>query len=157
MKRTCLKPERQPRPRWATGGRQQDTLFRLSSAVVVAAALISFLVIVLVARSRPDGDSASSAAPQAESEVLGAGAEQAATPAGEPATFTLPTSEPGIVPDLVMQHGILAVATLRNVEMPYIVVEVENDEVPRGTVFQQAPAAGTALEEGVVVTLLVSR
>lgn len=94
---------------------------------------------------------------QAESKVLGAGAEVAVTPTGGPPAFLLPTTDPGIVPDLVMQHGIVAVATLRAAEMPYIVIQVENEDLPSGTVFLQSPTAGTKLEENMVVSLLASR
>lgn len=157
MRNSHSTPEGEPRSRPKTGGEAQDRLFRLSSAVVLAAALISFLVILLVLRSRPDGDSGSAVPPQAEGEALGAGADQTAPSTGEAAALPVLTPEPGIVPDLEMRHGLVAIGALVAADLPYIVIQVENDDVPSGTVFRQSPAPGTRLEEGVVVTLLVSR
>lgn len=150
-------PEYEPRPERRTGRGAQDTLFRLSSAGILAAALVSFLLILLVARGQPGSNLDRTLPTQAQSEVLGAGAEEAVAPTGGPTVFALPTAEPDIVPDLVMEHGIVAVGTLRAAEMPYFVIEVANDDVPPGTVFQQSPTAGTKLEDKMAITLVASR
>jgi hypothetical protein len=95
--------------------------------------------------------------PQAENETLGAEEERSAPSPGEPVALPPPTVGPGTVPDLEGGHGLAAIGVLLAVGLPYIVIQVENDDVPSGTVFRQFPAPGTTLEEGVVVTLLVSR
>ena len=65
--------------------------------------------------------------------------------------------EPGIVPDLRSRPLETAVAALEEAELQYLVIEIESDEAPAGTVFDQTPEPGTAAGETTVVTLVVSR
>jgi hypothetical protein len=50
-----------------------------------------------------------------------------------------------------------AVATLRDAEIPYIIIEAKHNGVPAGTVFQHSPAGRTGLYEDMAVALLASR
>jgi hypothetical protein len=65
--------------------------------------------------------------------------------------------EEGVTPDLDAQHLLVAVSALTDAGVPYVVVEVDNDAVPSGIIFNQSPLAGTPLEDDTVVTILASR
>lgn len=64
---------------------------------------------------------------------------------------------PGEVPDLQSVDMDSALAALREADINYVVIEVNNDQVPEGLVIQQDPAPGTKAEPDTSVTLVVSR
>ncbi len=64
---------------------------------------------------------------------------------------------PGRVPDLQSVDVESALAALQEADINYVVIEVENDQVPRGLVFQQSPAPGSKADPSTPVTLVVSR
>jgi len=95
-------------------------------------------------------------------------APPAETPIGEVSpTETLPVeqpqgrpiepTEPGIVPDFDGAALDAALAVLQDKTMDYVLVEVENRDVPEGLVFDQSPAPGSELQGDESVTLVVSR
>jgi len=96
------------------------------------------------------GDGATEVASPPAATDAGVGAEQPDPPAG-PLDV-----EPGVVPDLEGQHSLVAIDALNRAGLRYLIIEVANEDVPEGVVFQQQPAAG-ASELGTVVTLLVSK
>ncbi len=65
--------------------------------------------------------------------------------------------EPGVVPDLVSQPLQKAISALEQAGVPYLVIEVTNDDVPAGEVFEQSPPPDTPADDDTVVTLVVSR
>ena len=92
--------------------------------------------------------------------------ETAAVPPGEapvvaPAvTETPPLSPvipPGAMPDLRARPLAEAAATLRDMGLSYLAVEVGSDEMPAGHIVRQSPAPGSAIDPSQVVTLEVSR
>lgn len=83
----------------------------------------------------------------------GLGAEQP-TPS---ATVSAPETIPGVVPDLEAQNVLVAITALADAELPYLVIELDHNQAPAGTVFQQSPSSGTVGDDNTVVTLLVSR
>ncbi len=84
----------------------------------------------------------------------GQGGGPAIVPADEPGELVI---EEGVTPDLAAQHLLVAITALTDAGVPYVVVEVENDAVPSGIIFNQSPLAGTPLTDDVVVTILASR
>ncbi len=62
----------------------------------------------------------------------------------------------GTVPELTGVSKEDAEATLVELGVPYVLVELENDTVDSGMVFDQTPAVGTQIDAGVAVTLLIS-
>lgn len=65
--------------------------------------------------------------------------------------------EDGVTPDLVGQHLLVAITDLTDADVRYVVVEVDNESVPSGIIFNQSPLAGTPLADDTVVTVLASR
>ncbi|MCH7718330.1 MAG: PASTA domain-containing protein [Chloroflexi bacterium] len=132
-----------------------------NSPLVSASWLVAGVVVVLLLglgvllfwNRGGDGDLAVSG-PQPVDGSPGLGAEQY-VPDGQPPP--LPVVEPGIVPDLEAQDVLVAIDALQQAQLPYIVIEAENGDVPADTVFGQSPAPGTEAEDGIVVTLTVSR
>jgi cytoskeletal protein RodZ len=64
---------------------------------------------------------------------------------------------PGEVPDLESVDMDSALDALQEADINYVVIEVNNDQVPEGLVIQQDPAPGTKAEPETSVTLVVSR
>ena len=132
-----------------------------SGPLVSASWLVAGVVVVLLLglglllfwNRGGDGDLAVSG-PQPVDGSPGLGAEQF-VPEDQPPP--LPVVEPGVVPDLEAQDVLVAIDALRQAQIPYIVIEAENGDVPADTVFGQSPAPGTEAEDGIVVTLTVSR
>jgi len=93
--------------------------------------------------------------------------ETAAVPSGEapvvaPAvTETPPPLSPeipaGAMPDLRAQPLAEAAATLRDMGLSYLAVEVSSAQMPVGHIVRQSLAPGSAIDPGQVVTLEVSR
>ena len=133
---------------------------------VVAGAVILFLLGLglLLYQSGSGGDEAAlpgAPAVQAPAQEQPQAAEPAPAVQGEqqPATVGEPIApvEAGLVPDF---RGALledALDVLRQQEMDYVVVEVDNPDVAPGLVFDQSPAPGTKPKDDQPVTLVVSR
>lgn len=85
---------------------------------------------------------------------FGAGAEQLPPDDQQPVA---PVAEVGIVPNVETHDILVAIAALAEAGLPYLIIELEIDTVPIGTVFQQSPSPGTAADDDTMVTLLVSR
>jgi transcriptional regulator with XRE-family HTH domain len=65
--------------------------------------------------------------------------------------------EDGIVPDLEGHQLVVAVSGLTDAGIPYVVLEVENEDVPSGIIFNQTPSAGSLVDQDTVVTIVASR
>jgi len=125
----------------------------LAAGVVVVVLLVVGLVLFW---NRGGGETGSvTNPPPAVQEPSGQGAEQPTPPIDEPPAA--PVVEPGIVPDLEDEHVVVAVNALAEAGLRYVVVEVENDDVAPGVVFQQSPSPGTEIDANTVVTLVASR
>ena len=75
-------------------------------------------------------------------------------PVDEPGELVI---EDGVTPDLAAQHLLVAITALTDAGVPYVVVEVDNEAVPSGIIFNQSPLAGTPLDDDTIVTILASR
>jgi hypothetical protein len=84
----------------------------------------------------------------------GQGAENVTPPVTQQAPVDI---EQGVVPDVRDENILVAIQALQNAEVPYLIVELENGDVPEQTVFNQSPSPGTEAEGNTVVTLMVSR
>jgi cytoskeletal protein RodZ len=78
-------------------------------------------------------------------------------PPQEPQGRPIEPTGPGLVPDFEGAAVDAALAVLRDKGMNYVVIEVENRDVPQGLVFDQRPAPGSQIDEDESVTLVVSR
>lgn len=65
--------------------------------------------------------------------------------------------EEGIVPDLEAHHLLVAITALTDAGIRYVVVELENGDVPQGIIFGQSPSPGSPLDDDTVVTITASR
>jgi cytoskeletal protein RodZ len=80
-----------------------------------------------------------------------------ATPAEQPQGRAIEPTDPGVVPDFEGAALDAALAVLQDKGMDYVVIEVENRDVPQGLVFDQSPAPNSKLKQDESVTLVVSR
>jgi cytoskeletal protein RodZ len=80
-----------------------------------------------------------------------------ALPPQEPQGRAIEPTGPGVVPDFEGATLDAALAVLGDKGMKYVVIEVENKDVPQGLVFDQSPAPGSQLKDDESVTLVVSR
>lgn len=80
-----------------------------------------------------------------------------ATPAEQPQGRAIEPTEPGVVPDFEGAALDASLAVLQDKGMDYVVIEVENRDVPQGLVFDQSPAPNSKLKDEESVTLVVSR
>jgi cytoskeletal protein RodZ len=130
----------------------------LVSASWVVAGVVVILVLglgLLLFWNRSDGGGSATTESQPVGDVGGElGAEQPTPPVEQ--TPAPPQVQPGIVPELTGQDALVAVDALSQAQIPYILIELENEEVAPGTVFEQRPLPGAEVEEGTVVTLMVS-
>jgi cytoskeletal protein RodZ len=88
-------------------------------------------------------------------------------PGETPTAEALPTQEaqgrpieptgPGVVPDFEGATLDAALVVLRDKDMKYVVIEVDNKDVAQGLVFDQSPAPDSELKDDESVTLVVSR
>ncbi len=92
--------------------------------------------------------------------------ETAAVPSGEapvvvPAVAETPSAPleipPGAMPDLRARPLADAVATLRDMGLSYLVVQVSSSEMPEGHIVRQSLEPGSEIDPNQVVTLEVSR
>ncbi|MDZ4277811.1 MAG: helix-turn-helix domain-containing protein, partial [Dehalococcoidia bacterium] len=87
-------------------------------------------------------------APEDAEEPSGEGAEQVAPPVEQP--DAPPVVEQGVVPELEDEHVVVAVGSLADAGLRYLVIEVENDDVEAERVFSQTPTAGSPADENTV-------
>ena len=80
-----------------------------------------------------------------------------ATPLQEPQGRPIEPTGAGIVPDFQGATLDASLAVLGDKGMRYVVIEVENKDVPQGLVFDQRPSPGSELKDDESVTLVVSR
>jgi hypothetical protein len=146
------KPEPELPPLPEVGNEATMTKLSASWAVAGVVVVLLFVVGMVMFWTRGSGGDESVSNAPAQEVPSGAGAEQ--PQAQEPAPVVV---QEGIVPDLVDEHVLVAVNALAEAGYPYVVIEVENDEVPASTVFEQSPSAESAASDDTVVTLMVAR
>jgi cytoskeleton protein RodZ len=131
----------------------------LTGAVVGVLILIVALLYSLGGQGEGNGHSLFSyqtatsetaALPSAEAPVVA----PVATATPPPLTAEIPA---GAMPDLRAQSLAEAAATLRDMGVSYLAVEVSSAEMPVGHIVRQSLAPGSTIEPGQVVTLEVSR
>ena len=129
----------------------------VSASWMVAGVVVALLLVVGVVMFWNRGDSGSETPVLVENPAPDSGSQGAEPP-------TNPFDDPGelvivegVTPDLAGQHLLVAITALADAGMPYVVVEVENDAVSSGIIFNQSPPPGTAVDEDTVVTILASR
>ena len=162
-----LEPEVPPLPELS---RPPTPVFSVNWAVAGIVILFLFAAGLLLYRSGSGGEDATPAEPLA---VATTAAEVAEQPAPElEATAAAPSEQEaegragrsvvagaatGTVPDFEGFDLESALVVLRDRGFDYVVVEVDNTDVPEGLIFDQNPAPGTDSEGDAVVTLVVSR
>lgn len=146
-------PEMPPLPEVGRG----ETAPLISASWLAAAGVVVVLLVVglVLFWNRGGGESDSVSNPPAVEQPNGQGAEQPTPRIEEPPQP--PVVESGIVPDLEDEHVVVAVNALTEADLRYVVLEVENDDVEPGIVFQQSPSPGTETDANTVVTLVASR
>ena len=120
--------------------------------VVVVVLLVALGLLVLWDRG---GEGETMLSGPAADGGIGQGAEQPVAPPDQQGPVV--AVEPGIVPDLEDLPLASTVSALTQAQLRYLVIELKTADVPAGTVFQQTPPPGTALDKDTVITLLVSR
>ena len=149
------KPEPELPPLPEVGREASAPLISANWLVIGGVVALLLIVGLLLFWNRGGGDGESlTSGPPAVDELPGQGAEEVEPPVGSEQP---PEVEPGVVPDLLREHVLVALKALEEAELRYLVVEVENDEVPKEIVFQQSPSPGTRVDEGSIVTLMISR
>jgi len=164
-----LEPEVPPLPELS---RPPTPVFSVNWAVAGIVILFLFAAGLLLYRSGSGGEDSTPAEPLA---VATTAAEVAERPAPElEATGAPPSGQEaeaqarlersmvagaatGTVPDFEGFDLDSALTVLRERGFDYVVVEVDNTDVPEGQIFDQNPAPGTESEGDAVVTLVVSR
>jgi cytoskeleton protein RodZ len=129
----------------------------VSASWLVASGVVALVLLfgLLIFWNRGGGGEESvTGRPAATEQVTGQGSEQQPTPAGPVGE---PDVTPGVVPALERQHVLVAVEALKAAQLRYLIVEVKNDDVPTGIVFEQSPTPGSEADSSTVVTLVVSR
>ncbi len=123
---------------------------------IAGVVVVLLLVAGLVMFWNRGGDSQTSvASPTQIEDNIGQGAEQPTIPTGEPNGPLV--IEEGIVPDLGAEHLLVAITALTDAGMRYVVVEVDNDAVASGIIFNQSPSPGTRMDDDTVITIVASR
>ncbi len=129
------------------------TASRLSAGWLVSGAVVLLLLVLglLLFWDRGGGDSAVTN----DVQQTGLGGPDVVSPIDQP----LPplVVEPGIVPDLEGRDVVVVISALVEAELPYLIIEVESEELPPGFVFSQSPSPGSTLQQDTVITLLVGR
>jgi len=129
----------------------------VSASWLVAGVVVVLLVVaglVLFWNRGGEGESEVTGPPTVQ-EPIGQGGADGPPAVDRPAPTV--AVEQGIVPDLEETHVLTAINAVTRNEMRYLVIELDNDDVPVGMVFQQSPSPGTPADDNTVVTLLVSR
>lgn len=129
-------------PSWAIGG-----------AVVVVLLIVG---LVMFWNRGGGDDGATVVAPPTQQQTIGNQGD--APPTAEPTEDVGDlVVEPGIVPELDGHQLVVAVSGLTDAGIPYVVLEVENEDVPTGIIFNQTPSAGSLVDDETVVTIVASR
>jgi transcriptional regulator with XRE-family HTH domain len=163
-----LEPEVPPLPELT---RPPTPVFSINWVVAGVVILFLFAAGLLLYRSGSGGENGTPAEPLAVATTAAEAAEQPAPElqatvvppteqqgAGVPAEGNAVVSGPmGTVPDLEGSDLESAVTALRERGLDYVVVEVENTDVPEGLIFDQNPGPGAEANGDAVVTLVVSR
>ncbi len=126
----------------------------VSPSWVIAGAVV--IVVVLAgmfmfwSRGDDSGPSVQTNAPQTQ-RPIGEGAEN-------PSVGVPPVDiQAGEVPDVRGQTALVGIHAITEAGLRFFVVEVENNDVAVETIFQQSPSPGTSVDEGAVVTVMISR
>ena len=92
------------------------------------------------------------------------GAAQSQRPVSQGSDNPQPTADPqaiavqaGKVPDVRGQPALIGINAVSEAGLRFFVIEVKNSNAAKETIFQQSPSPGTSVEEGSVVTLMISR
>lgn len=149
------KPEPELPPFPQVGAEASAPLISASWLVAVVVAVVVIGGGLLLFWNRDGGDDgATTEGPSVETDA-GIGAEQVEPPGDLPPPT--PAVEPGVVPDLEEQHVLVAIDALTRAGLPYVIIEINDDEALPAVVLNQAPDPGTSVEDATVVTLTVSR
>jgi len=130
----------------------------ISANWIVAGAVVVVLLLfglLLFWNRGGEGEKSVTGGPPAVQTPSGQGAENVEPPGGP--TRPPVQVEQGVVPDLIDEHVLVALTALQDSGLRYLIVEMDNGDVPEEIVFEQSPSAGTEAEADTVVTLLVSR
>lgn len=120
------------------------------AGVVVLVIFIAGMVIFWNRGGGGGGDENVAARPT----VSGQGAENVTPPVTQQEPVDV---EQGVVPDVQDENVLVAIQALQSAQVHYLIVELENGDVPAQTVFNQSPSPGTEAAGNTVVTLMVSR
>jgi cytoskeletal protein RodZ len=88
---------------------------------------------------------------------------QTERPVGEGSDNPQPTAgqqidiQAGKVPDVRNQPALIGIHAISEAGLRFFIVEVKNNDVDNETIFQQSPSPGTSVDEGSVVTLMISK
>ena len=137
---------------------REATYSGLSASWVIAGIVVVVLVIaglgLFWSRGGSDGTESVSSDQPAATEPNGQGSDAPRPTAGPPPGIDV---REGIVPDVESLNVLKAIQALNKAGLPYLVIEVENEQAAVATVFQQSPSPGTLAGDSTAVTLLVSR
>jgi cytoskeletal protein RodZ len=145
-------PELPPLPDVTREGR----LPLVSSSWVIASAVVVVLVVIgMVMFWSRSGDSnpSVSTGPAQTQRAVSQGSDNPQPTAGLPAVNV----QAGQVPDVRGRPALIAINAVSEAGLRFFVIEVKNGKVDKETVFQQSPSPGTQVDEGSVVTLMISR
>lgn len=140
-------PELPPLPQV---GREAKPAISASWMVAGVVVILMFGLGLLLFWDRGGGGTSLTSGPPANGTSFGS--DQPTPPEPQPLIV-----EPGVVPNLLSQPLQAALSALDEAQLPYLVIEVTNDDSVLGQVFQQSPPAGTEADDATVVTLMVSR
>jgi hypothetical protein len=125
-------------------------------AVIVVVALVGAGLLLFWNRGDDSPSSVRGDPPNMEAQTPGGqGSDQPDQPDGSGGDVI--NVESGVVPELRGRQALEALDAIARADLRYFVIEIENDDVDSEVVFQQSPSAGTEVEDGGVVTLVVSR
>ncbi len=140
-------PDLPPLPEVGRGG----TAARLSAGWLVSGAVVVLLLVLgLLLFWDRGGDSASVTN---GGQQIGLGGPSVESPSDQ----TPLVVEPGIVPDVEGRDLLVVIGALVEADLAYLIIEVDNEQVPPGLVLRQSPSPGSELEPDTVLSLLVSR
>jgi cytoskeletal protein RodZ len=91
-------------------------------------------------------------------------APQTQRAAGEGSDSPLPSTgsqtvdvQVGKVPDVTGKAALVGIHAISEAGLRFFVIEVEHSRAAKETIFQQSPSAGTSVDEGSIVTLMISK
>lgn len=137
-------------------GREATTpLISASWAVAGVVIVVLFVIGMTLFWNRGGGSETQVVVPPVVEQPTGLGAEQPTVVIVEPRPPL--TIQPGVTPNLETEHVLVAITALEAAGMRYIVIEVVNEDVAEGVIFQQSPSPGTLLEADTVITIVAAR